>query len=257
MSTTISNQLSSLRTYFGMAGLNKAPLMSPVVANAMRAISLTVRHVPRPAAGITPEIIARALAHAYKLDYPTHTRLAIIWMFMAFLRQSNIAPRTTTSFDPTRHLTRGDIDHKGDHLIISLKWSKTMQKSQTATTVSVWGKPGSSTCPVAAYNELLTVAPTATSDQPLLQFRDGNPMTTPYVARSWSRLLQEANISEKGLTLHGLRRGGASYSYHQEGAKLEDVMSHGKWASSAVRAYLTPQRAQKTSVHRALATIHT
>ena len=255
--TTILNYLSALRTYFGMACLDKTPLFTLMVTNAIRAISITVRHTPRPALGTTPAILAAALAQVHTLEYPHHIKLAVIWMFMAFFRQSNIAPKTTGAFDHTRHLVRGDVTIQGECLVISLKWSKTMQNSQTPTTVTVWAQPGSISCPVSAYLTLLRVAPTGHPLQPLLTFKDGNSMTSPYIARAWSQLLKAAGLPQQRFTLHGLRRGGASYTYHDGGATLEDVMAHGQWASSAVRAYLTPQRAQKTSVHRALANIKT
>ena len=255
VSTTISNYISALRTYFGMAGLDRAPLQSQVVANAMRAISLTIRHVPRPAQGADPAIVARALAHSHILDHPRQITLAVTWMFMAFLRQSNLAPRTVAAFDTTRHLTRGDINLRRDHLVIQLKWSKTMQKSQNPTSITLWENRESSLCPVAAFRHLISHQPSLAPTQPLLQFHDGNPMTAPYIAKSWHKLLTAASLQTQGYTLPGLRRGGASFTYHEAGAKLPDVMAHGNWASSAVRSYLTPRQAQTTSVHRALATI--
>ena len=254
-STTITNHLSSLRTYFGMAGLNNSPLYVRVVINAMRGISINIRHTPAPALLITPQAISTVLANAGQLQYPSHIRLAVVWMFMGFLRQSNLAPKTTATFNPTRHLTRGDVKMEPGELTITHKWLKTMQKSSTPTTITLWAKPGSSVCPVAAYQDLLRHAPTYHRDQPLLQYADYNPMMAPYIAKCWARLLDIAGLPRARYTLHGLRRGGASYSYHGAGATLEDVMSHGRWASSAVLSYLTPQRAQKTSVHRALASI--
>ena len=255
--TTIANHLSALRTYFAMAALDRSPLHSSVVNQAMRGLALNLRHTPDPARAVTPDVLTRAMAHLATLQYPHHVRLAVVWMFMAFLRQSNIVPRTTGTFDPTRHLTRDDIAVAQDSLIVSLKWSKTSQKSHTPTTVTVWALPGSPICPVTAYNTLLAHAPTRWAGQPLLQFKDGNSMTSPYIARNWLTLLKAANIPSHKLTLHGLRRGGATYAYHDGDATLEDVMAHGQWASSAVRAYLTPSATRRTSVHRALAHLRT
>ena len=255
VSTTIANHLSSLRTYFSMAGLDTSPLFARHVVNALRAISITVRHVSDPALAITPEVVKGALQHLGVLNQPYHMRLAITWMFNGFLRQSNIAPRTVNSFDPTRHLTRGDASLQQDSIVLALKWSKTMQKSKTPSKILLQPLPGSPLCPVKAYQDLLVVAPTYHPQQPLLQFPDGNSITAPHIAREWTTLLQKARIPIKGNTLHGLQRGGASFSYHDGGATLEDVMAHGSWASSAVRAYLAPHTPRTTSVHRALAAL--
>ena len=254
-STTISNHLSALRTYFSMAGIQAATLYSRQVVNAMRAISITLRHISQPALAITPETITKVLAHITALPQPNQLRLAITWMFTGFLRQSNVAPKSVAAFDPSRHFTRGDVHLKQDSVLLNLKWSKTMQKSHSPSTILLEALPGSPLCPVEAYRQLLKAAPTYNSRQPLLQYSDGNPMTAPHISRAWDTLLRLAGIPRKGHTLHGLRRGGASYSYHDGGATLEDVMAHGNWASSAVRAYLAPHTPRTTTVHRALGTL--
>ena len=251
-STTISNHLSALRTYFSMAGLATTHLYARQVVNAMRAISITHRHVSRPALAITPDVLTAALTHAHLLPQPLHIKLAVIWMFAGFLRQSNISPASTASFDPSRHTTRGDVKLTPNGIILSLKWSKTIQNSKAPATILLQPIAGSPVCPVQAYKELLIVAPTYYPHQPLLQYPDGNPITARHISRAWAVMLKAAGIAEDRYTLHGLRRGGASFSYHDGGATLEDVMAHGNWASSAVRAYLAPHTPRPTSVHRAL-----
>ena len=202
---TISNHLSAIRTYFKMVGLDSSPLFSQVVLNAIRGIATNIRHIPKPTLATSPELLIWALQGTHTLQYPEHIKLAIVWMLMAFLRQSNLLPKTTAGSDPTRHLTRSDVTVNNDLLTIHLKWSKTMQKSQTSSTVSVWALPASPLCPVAAYEALLQCAPTAYPGQPLLQYRDGNPMTAQYVGKSWASLLKLADIPKDRLTLHRLR----------------------------------------------------
>ena len=47
--------------------------------------------------------------------------------FFGFLRLSNIAPHSVAAFDPTRHITAGDLIFTSKFMKIVLKWSKTNQ----------------------------------------------------------------------------------------------------------------------------------
>lgn len=52
---------------------------------------------------------------------------AFLFAFFLFVHISNLAPASVGSFDPTKHLCRGDIAGTRFGLLISFKWSKTNQ----------------------------------------------------------------------------------------------------------------------------------
>ena len=53
------------------------------------------------------------------LDYALVFKTLYLFTFFSFLRLSNILPHSAYQFDPTRHLTRGDIIFSGDIIYIS------------------------------------------------------------------------------------------------------------------------------------------
>ena len=91
---TISNHLSHLRTYYRMAGLDLSPLLAPRVATAIRGIQMCKRHTPTSKPPATPQLVREVLRCKDVLDYPEQLSAAIVFMFMGFIRQSNLASKS-------------------------------------------------------------------------------------------------------------------------------------------------------------------
>ena len=252
---TISNHITHIRTYYKLAALSTAPLYHYRVGLALRAISISIRHAPSSKLMVTPQILRRALTELKDLPNFLPVRLAILIMFMGFLRQSSVAPNTKALFDPTRHLTRGDVWQSPKGLHVRLKWSKTLQRSADATVLLLPPTTGQELCPVQAYQDMLRDMPTTSPAQPLLMYHDSNPLTVRYIAARWTEALQAAALPPGVYSLHSLRKGGASFTYNQPDTKLNDVMHQGTWRSDAVRAYIKPQDLQYNTVHKALQTL--
>jgi hypothetical protein len=68
------------------------------------------------------------VAAASSLPLHKFYNAAFIFAYMALLRISNIAPPSMASFDPMRHLRWGDIVLHSHHLVINLRWTKTLQR---------------------------------------------------------------------------------------------------------------------------------
>ena len=75
--------------------------------------------------------------------------------FFGFLRLSNLAPHSHLSFDPSRHVTGGDVIF----VKIILKWSKTNQNRNTAHVLSLPKIKGSNLCPHKALSATSTPFP--------------------------------------------------------------------------------------------------
>ena len=249
---TVRNALAHVRTFFKISGIPDAALYAPQVRLAVRAMSLTLRCPKAPA---YPDLVARALHYRHHLRYPCQIRVAVTFMLVGFFRQSNIAPPSSRRFDPTRQLIRDDVVITSTGLSIHLKWSKTMQKSSQSAVIFLPDTATSVLCPRRVYRDLIQTDPPASGRLPLLRFQDGNPMPVYYITQQWATLLRMVGVQPRMFSLHSLRRGGASYAYHSGGAAIQDIMSHGTWASDAVRAYLIPGKGQLTSAHKAIKTM--
>ena len=250
---TIRNQISAIKTYMTLKTWSTKSWRSLKVANALKAVDRNVRHVPVQRAPVTPRLLRKILPHIKSQPNGPMMTLAILLMFEAFLRQSNVLPKSVSAFDSTRHLTVLDVRIKAGTMAIKVKWSKTQQTLGDCQVVNLHPLPGSPLCPVAALHRAQhsRKAKVKPSD-PLISFTDGNPITLGYIKRAWASALSALNLSPKTYSLHSLRRGGASYCYYEGGASFEQVKRHGGWRTDCVRAYLRPPPQYKDSVHKAL-----
>ena len=252
---SISNHLAHIRTFYKLAGLRDAPLNHYRVNLALRAAAMNIRRRAVQKQAVTPAMLKAVVRVLYTQPDPLPITLAILIMFIGFLRQSSLAPPTVSTFDHTRHLTRADARISEQGLVIRLKWSKTLQKSCDLKNILLPPTQDKTICPVETYKAYVAAYPATRQSAPLLSFKDGQPLTTRHIARRWTQAVKQAGLPSAALSLHSLRKGGASFVYNQGRATLNDVMAQGTWRSLSVRDYIKPQEASKTTVHDALSAL--
>ena len=218
-------------------------------------MAITIRHTPTPKDAVTPEVLRRVLPLLPTTPNALAIKQAILLMYLGFFRQSSIAPPAVAQFDPTRHTTRANVWPSKDGLHVRLKWTKTLQRSCDAKVILLPYTNDQDLCPVRNHTLCEAHRSQAPGHAPYLAFDDGNPLTTRAIARAWSQAVSRAGLQPEKLTLHSLRRGGASFTYNDQRADLNDVMTQGTWRSMAVRDYIRPPDAKLNSVHRALQTL--
>ena len=217
----------------------------------MRSVAMNIRHIPASKDPVTPEILRAVLAKIATIPCQKQIYLAVLLMYIEFLRQSNIAPATVATFDATRHLTPMDLTVNSKGLQVNIKWSKTLQKSSDAKSILLPRTQDPKLCPVRAYQAYITASRPLVNG-PLLIHPDGKPLTIRYISAQWATLLRAAQLSTTAYSLHSLRRGAAGFAYNQQKANLNDVMNQGTWKSMAVRAYIKPREVDTNTVHAAL-----
>ena len=98
--------------------------------------------------------------------------------FFGFLRLSNIAPHSLSSFDSSRHIAAGDVFFTKSHVKVLIKWSKTNQNRDKIQVLSLPCIRASKICPFKALKRIFhTYNPN--QHQPLFQIQ------TP---KGWSTL---------------------------------------------------------------------
>ena len=74
-------------------------------------------------------------------------------------RLANIVPKSATSFDPHRHLTRGDVAVTAHGLLVTFKCTKTIQFGERRLHIPLLRIADSPLCPVSAYLRMITLVP--------------------------------------------------------------------------------------------------
>ena len=77
--------------------------------------------------------------------------LVLIFAFTGFLRASNLAARTISDFDSTRHSLLEDVQYVEGGLSLHIKWTKTLQEEEQETSVVLPRVKNRLTCPVRIW----------------------------------------------------------------------------------------------------------
>ena len=241
---SLINYLSGIRTMHKTLGIETLSLDSYEVKMMLRAFNITFRHIPFHRPPISIELL-RDIVYICKNLGTTGTMLkcAFIFLFMGFLRQSNVAPSHQEKFDINRHTARGDVLYHPPGLILILKWTKTIQGGESAL-IPLPYIHKNILCPVTAFQEMCEKIP-GTSMDPLLilpgQGSGNTQVTTKVLQLAFSDILAQLNVTIP-YTLHSFRSGGASSCFHG-GADPSDVKNHGTWKSNTFWKYIQPHPA--------------
>lgn len=164
---------------------------------------------------------------------------AALLMFGAMLRRSNVLPLSVQAFVPDKHLRRQDIVLYKDRLVITIRWSKTIQFKERSLTIPLFRIPNSPLCPVQAVAHAWRLCPGALADGPAFVFRSGitqatgaelRPLTAPVFLRAVRRGIVKSGADPSSFGTHSFRRGGASFAF-QVGLSSDSIRLIGDWQS--------------------------
>ena len=190
---------------------------------------------------------------------PVHSTAytAIVFGFFTALRRSNITPPSIHEYDPTKHLSRGDVSFNQDGFTVSLQWTKTLQdKSKTFDIPVAKPPPGATIDPVAIVSDFFAANPVRSQD-PAFSFYDSGHhshrklyvLTQSFLNKIIKDWIQALGLDPLMYSTHSIRRGSASLMA-ASGVSTELLKSHGTWASSAYQGYIDFTQTQKLSVTR-------
>lgn len=253
----IRNYISGVRIFHKYLSIECAALQSFELDLILRALDLTMDHIPNQRIPLDQHMLNCICEVCDTLPDIGHVlKVAFLFGFYGFLRQSNLAPRTAQSFDPRRHTCRGDIMIRPPGLVILIKWSKTLQRGENAHLIPLPKIPGSPLCPNQAYIDMLSVCPTLSPNDPLLRIprKDGHlsVLTSGKLAQAFKAIITPFGYSPKSFSLHSLRAGGASTCF-AAGVDYVHIKRHGTWRSDSFWSYIVTHSIENSPVATALA----
>jgi integrase len=230
--STIKNYISSIKSKLNILGIKATAFYSPRVAIVITSLEKSKVFVMKP------EDFQAVFTQAERLPFKTFIRMAIILAYMAFLRMSNIAPKSLHDYDVLRDIRRGDITitHKGINVFI--RWAKTLQKFRQTATIPLYVIPNSNLCPLTNFLILKNNYPVKPADPLLSYYQAGilRVVTQNQIRSAFHQLLNYSNLN-KNITFHALRRSGASLAF-ASGVQFSSIQAHGTWTSDAAWSYI-------------------
>jgi hypothetical protein len=241
---SVRNYVSGVRLLHKYLGITCPSLYSFELDLMLRALDITLVHVPNQRLPLTPGILQQLCQICDGLGTLGRVvKCALLFGFFGLLRQSNLAPSLAHLFDPRRHTCRGDVLFHHPGIVIILKGSKTAQTGGQPHLIPLPAISNSPLCPVATYQAMLQVAPTRHPNDALLftlsPAGQARLLTIPQLRQSFNIMMDTLGYHAPDFSLHSLRRGGASAAY-QAGVDYTLIQRHGAWKSDAFWNYIAP-----------------
>ena len=234
----ISNHMAAIRAMFIVYGLNTAPFKDERLPLFIKSLNINAPLSLRGQKIITTHMLQQIVATSQTMDNPLLFRALYSFAFFSFLRLSNILPHSVQKFDPTRHLTRGDIIFSEKFCTVIVKWTKTLQNRNQMATITIPSLGESPLCPVKALTNMFQEFP-ADKNSPLFCIIKKSTLlpSTDSIARKHLKQVSSILSISPTLTFHMFRKSATTWAFNK-GVPLQDIMQHGTWSSSAVWRYI-------------------
>lgn len=225
---TVTTVLANLIATLKRSQINTSAFTTTEIIQLKFSLTKNMRNPIKKRPPVSTSTLRRIVEHLRQFKpngYPLAT--AIIFLFNTGLRQSNIFPVTVKSFDPTRKVTRGDIDWRNDHYKITIKWAKANQTIDS----KAQRIPRAMDPQICSYNslwEMFVNSPKKGKNKPLICFPDGHPIPISYVTKIWKETMTELGIEAYQFSLHSLRRGHATHLM-RIGVPDDKIAEHVGW----------------------------
>lgn len=168
--------------------------------------------------------------------------------FFSFFRKSNLLPQSSSSFDPSKQLTKDNITFSKQGAVIRVSWSKTIQYQDRDLVIPLPFIPTSPLCPSSAlYLSVSQSSPNLLSPFQYQSHGSHSILTYPTFLSLLRSLLERLGYPCSLYSGHSFRRGGASFAL-ESGAPGELVQTQGDWRSDAYKFYIDPSFAARVQV---------
>lgn len=236
---TVANHVSHIRSFFRKANVPTDQLDAWRVKWALNALNRDKSYIPRIKTPIPASTLQRMVTLLPDTGNGMIIKAAVLLMYHAALRQSEVLPQSARTYDPRYNLSRGDVQIDGDNLLVHIKHAKNLQTIYQTKTVKLAASPNPSVCVVQAFRRMYADVPSRSEQDSCFMFPDTcRPVPIEHVRRKWNQHLKANGVSTSTLSLHSLRKAAATEA-HLQGCSELDIQRYGGWRSNSHRAYIS------------------
>lgn len=244
---TVENYLAAVRhaqiaLSLGDPKIGSMPQLEYVIKGLKRSATYSVSRTQLP---ITPELLC--LMKAVWQAWDNHRDAAVTMCFCGFLRSGEVVVPSQSGYDPSCHLSYGDVlvdnTKAPTFLEVRIKASKT---DPFRKGVSVFlGVTGGELCPVAA--NLNYMIRRGSHQGPFFLFANGSFLTRERFVNAVREALDKRRVDSSRYAGHSFRIGAATTAA-QRGILDSLIKTLGRWESSAYTIYIRTPRKTLCSV---------
>ncbi len=236
---SVRNYVSGVKTLHTLLELPVDSFSGFEVRMTLKGIARLNPHVPRQAQAMTPQILA-AIHDILDFHDPLHTTMWCLFIlsFFTLARKSNLVV-TRGKFNPEKQLCRSDVKLGSRGLLVTFRWTKTIQFGQRVLQIPILAIPESKLCPLSAYRNMVSQIQAVPSDPAFLV--PGSKKLVPVSYSLFQKFLKSViksiGLEPSNFTSHSFRRGGANWAFRSQ-VPADLIKVQGDWASQAYLRYL-------------------
>ena len=249
--SNISKNIAALRALHVIHGLSTLPFKDERILLFIKSLKLTKPFASKVSPVLDTDLLLNIVKTCGALEHPIVYKHLYLFTYFSFLRMSNILPHSTTAYDFTRHISRGDLIFSQTGATIIIKWSKTIQNRKDIRTISILALGRSPLCPIAAITNLLHTYP-GSDNGPLFRIYNKQCLLVLIDSMARKHLKKNSQILNlhPHLTFHTFKKAASTWAFHH-GVPLEHIKNHGTWKSDAVWIYLQASHTASSPVSSA------
>lgn len=237
---SIKNYISGVKTMNLILGYSIEHINSFIINLGLKGIAREHPNCIKQADPITPAI----LKEIYKALDMTKNENIVYWClflfaFYLFARKSNLVPTVKKDLKEKKFLCHKDVECFENTLIVSMRWSKTIQFGERILRTPLVAISGSNLCPVTAYKQMRATV-RAKNDDPLFKLSENKCIFYKQYQKKQllKNVVKKIGLKSDSFSSHSFRRGGCLHAF-RSGVPADLLQLHGDWKSDAYMRYLS------------------
>ena len=232
--SSIKNYISGVKTMHHLLGYSVDHINDFLINLGIKCIARMNPYCIKQAKPVTPEIL---LQFASVMDF-TNSEDVVFWClflfaFFLFSRKSNLVPTTKEDVKNGKCLLHKDVSN---YLVVSFRFSKTIQFGERILETPLVKIPGSKLCPVTAYEKMCRMIP-ADAEDPLFSLPNRKCVFYSKFQYKLKNLIEKIGLNPNDYSSHGFRRAGCTFAFSAN-VPTDLIQLQGDWHSDAYKKYL-------------------
>ena len=234
---SIKNYVSGVKSMHYLLGYPVEHINDFLINLGLKGIARLNPHSVSQAKPITPEILLNMASHLNLCKTTDKNYWCLfLFAFFFFARKSNLVPTTKDDVENKKCLLRKDVSLQQDMLIVSFRYSKTIQFGERILETPLVRIKDSVLCPIKAFQNMCS-ATSVEPDEPLFSMPTKGCISYSQFQAKIKKLILKIGLNPDDFSTHSFRRGGTSYSF-KAGVPADLIQLHGDWKSDAYKKYL-------------------
>lgn len=250
---TIRNKVSQVRTFLRLSDVDVHSFNHFRVVRALESVDRDKSYIPRIKLALDSDVFISIIYNLPRDHLGDAIRLAMLIIYYGALRQSELLPRSSGTWNPSVQPTRGDCALHHDRCIIVIKTGKNLQKYGQSRTLDLGLVHDHILCPVQTMRNVFQRTPTINQRDPLIMIpASRKALPASLVLKQLHLTMTRLGFSQlvPVTSLHSFRKAAATHAY-TAGCSEQSIKNYGGWSSSAYKTYIqtSNQAVNKTLIN--------